>query len=73
MDAGDAQVIELSCSECEGTWRSYCYSGRINRRIERFALVHLHRDEYAFQDPHCSRPSSEGLDLRQGQVSPEKD
>lgn len=40
MDPEDPQVIDIVCLVCQAHWRAFCYSGRWDRRIERFALIH---------------------------------
>ena len=37
----DALVVDMQCACCGGSWRSFCYSGRFNIRVGRFAILHL--------------------------------
>ena len=40
MDPEDPQVVDMLCLVCRAFWRGYCYSGRVDRRIEAFAILH---------------------------------
>jgi hypothetical protein len=40
MDPEDPQVVDILCLVCRAHWRAYCYSGRVDKRIEKFALFH---------------------------------
>lgn len=39
-DEEDPLTIDMRCLVCGAFWRAQCYSGRWDRRIEKFALVH---------------------------------
>jgi hypothetical protein len=40
MDPEDPQVVDMLCLVCRAHWRAFCHSGQVDKRIERFALVH---------------------------------
>lgn len=40
MDDDEPQRIDIVCLCCGSFWRAYCHSGRVDKRIELFALLH---------------------------------
>jgi hypothetical protein len=40
MDPEDPQVIDMVCLVCRTHWRAFCWSGRVDKRVERFAILH---------------------------------
>lgn len=42
----EPQNVEMICTECNATWKTICTSGLVHGHIQRFALVHLHKDVF---------------------------
>lgn len=40
----EPQTIVCECAVCGATWRGECTSGLVRQHVQRFALVHAHRD-----------------------------
>jgi len=40
MDPEEPQRIDIICLCCRTYWRSFCYTGRVDKRISMFALLH---------------------------------
>jgi hypothetical protein len=40
----EPQLIKMRCEKCGETWQTQCTSGLVRNHIQRFALIHLHRD-----------------------------
>lgn len=36
----DFQRVDMICLCCQAFWRVFCYSGRVDKRIEKFAILH---------------------------------
>lgn len=42
----EPQAIVCECSVCGATWRGECTSGLVRQHVQRFALVHAHREAF---------------------------
>lgn len=42
----EEQTVRARCEQCGATWQTRCSSGRVREHIQRFALVHAHRDPF---------------------------
>jgi hypothetical protein len=42
----EPQKVEMTCSQCGASWKTVCTSGLVHGHIQKFALVHLHRDVF---------------------------
>jgi len=40
----EPQLWKVVCKKCGGTWQGECHSGQVRVHINRFAVVHVHRD-----------------------------
>lgn len=53
----EPQAVEMICGRCQAAWKTMCASGHVRQHIEKFGLVHAHRDPL-LDVPRIVRPGS---------------
>lgn len=44
----EPQKVEMTCAQCGQSWQTTCASGNVRAHIQRFAVLHLHRDVFGY-------------------------